>query len=104
MTKDSVKEDVRQYNSLLERYSKLNSEDYTGAYDISQKALILSDRWNEIQVNANKLDLGDLSKTDFQKWAYGRYRTMQLAHEHSRSIWRMGEQFARQNQYPEKGK
>jgi hypothetical protein len=94
--KEKVKEDVAQYNELLNAYSRITTEDYLTAFEISQKALVLSDRWNEIQVQAGKNDIGELSKTDFQKWAYGKYRTMQLLHEHTRSIWRVGEDFAKE--------
>ncbi len=94
--KDQVKQDVKQYNALLNRYELLNSEDFATAFDIARTALILADRWNEVQVQAAKHDIGDLSKTDFQKWAYGKYRQLHLVHEHARSIWRMGEQFSKE--------
>jgi len=95
--KTDIAEDVKQYNHLLKRYEQLNSEDFVTAFDIAQKAIILSDRWNELQVLVSKNDIGDLTKTDFQKWAYGKYRQLHLIHEHSRAIWRMGENYNKAN-------
>ena len=46
--------------------------------------------------NAGKLaSIKEVNKTDLSKWAYQRYRQLQLMHEHARSIWRIGEDFAK---------
>ena len=78
------------------KYLNLTSEDYKTAYEITVKSWALAQRWSDISANAGKLaSIKEVNKTDLSKWAYQRYRQLQLMHEHARSIWRIGEDFAK---------
>jgi len=92
-------QEVEQHDEIMLRYLKLTTENFATAFKLAQKSLSLSDRWNDIAADAKKVATAHgLNKTDIQKWAYGKYRNMHLAHEHCRSIWRSGEDFNRQMQ------
>ena len=89
-------EESAEYYSLLLAYARLTEENLTDAFWIAQKALILSDRYNTISNDAAKIDcIKDAKRTDIKAFFYGRYRTLQLCHEHARSIWKSGSDNAR---------
>jgi hypothetical protein len=89
-------EESAEYYSLLLAYAKLKDESFIDAFWIAQKALILSDRYNTISTDAAKLDtVKNGNRTDIKAFFYGRYRTLQLCHEHARSIWKSGNDSAR---------
>lgn len=82
-------EDCRQFNNLFKRYKDKSVEDLEELHSISTIALILSQRWCEIQSNASILakETGT-SKTDFQQWAYQHYRNLQEMHIDCRSLYK----------------
>lgn len=91
-----LEEDCRQYDSLFARYHRLKSDDFTGAWEISQTALVLADRWNDINLqSAQMANAGDYKKSDFSQWAYGRYMLLRQMHEKARMVWNKGETDAR---------
>ncbi len=85
-------EESAEYYSLLLAYAKLKGdESFVDAFWIAQKALVLSDRYNTISTDATKLDtVKNGTRTDIKAFFYGRYRTLQLCHEHARIIWKSG--------------
>ena len=82
-------EDCRQFNDLFKRYEDKSIEDLEELHSISTIALILAQRWCEIQSNASILakEIG-ANKTDFQQWAYQHYRNLQEMHIDCRSLYK----------------
>ena len=93
MFEDLLKEDCKQYRELAKRYLQVSTEQVVELFEIKKKAWALAQRWSDIQSNATKYAVeNSISKTDFSTWAYQRYRQLQLMHEDSRMMWRMGEE------------
>lgn len=82
-------DDCKQFNELFDRYKKKKIEDLEELHNISTMALILAQRWCEIQSNASVIakEVG-ASKTDFQQWAYQHYRNLQEMHIDCRSLYK----------------
>ena len=58
-------------------------------HNIATIALILAQRWCEIQSNASIIaKQRNVSKTDFQQWAYQHYRNLQEMHIDCRSLYK----------------
>lgn len=84
-----VKDDCKQYKIICSYYGNKNPEDTDLLYAISSNALILSSRWSDIASNASVYAKQyGISKTDFQQWAYQRYRTLQEIHTDCRVYFR----------------
>ena len=82
-------EDCEQFNELFKRYKIKRVEDLEELHSISTLALILAQRWCEIQSNASIIAKENgLSKTDFQQWAYQHYRNLQEMHIDCRSLYK----------------
>ena len=86
-------EEAREYYNVLYEYAHLSDNSFAKAHTIAIKSLILSDRYNTISNDANKLDSIKLgAKTDRQKFFYGRYRILREIHTHARVLWKAGEE------------
>lgn len=84
-----VPEDTKQFKDLFRRYSHKRIEDLNELYDISTTALILCQRWCEIQSMASVIAKENgCSKSDFQTWAYQHYRNLQEMHVDCRSLYK----------------
>lgn len=82
-------EDCKQFRDLFSRYKSKRVEDLEELHSISTLALILAQRWCEIQSNASIIAKENgLSKTDFQQWAYQHYRNLQEMHIDCRSLYK----------------
>lgn len=82
-------DDCKQFNELFDRYKKKKIEDLEELHNISTMALILAQRWCEIQSNASVISKETgTSKTDFQQWAYQHYRNLQEMHIDCRSLYK----------------
>jgi hypothetical protein len=89
-------EDIDQYYEFANSFAMLNSEDYTTAYNLSIKAWVLAERWNDIMAQASKLAiLKNVNKTDLKDYCYGKYRQLHLAHEFTRCVYNKGERQTR---------
>lgn len=85
-------EDAEEYYKLATEFINLDPINYGQAFEVSQKAWAIAERMNELMVNSSKIaSLRDIAKTDLQKYFYGKYRQMQLAHEFARIVWNKGE-------------
>lgn len=83
------KEDLEQYQTLLENYESLVQEDGETAYELAKMMIITADRWNEIAFNSTKYSKEvNLSKTEFYQWAYHRYRILMTLHEYCRVVYK----------------
>ena len=84
-----VPEDTRQFKELFKRYRDKKLEDLNELYEISTTALILAQRWCEIQSIASVIAReNNVSKTDFQTWSYQHYRNLQEMHVDCRSLYK----------------
>lgn len=91
-----LKEDLEQYQVILDSYELLSSEDGDTAYKLAQMAIIQADRWSEISVNASKIGKEvNVAKTDLYNYAYHKYRVLMTIHEFCRVVYRQCEEQAR---------
>lgn len=91
-------EDCNQFRELFTRYKNKRIEDLDELHSISTLALILAQRWCEIQSNASILAKENkASKTDFQQWAYQHYRNLQEMHIDCRSLYKSAKEDLKAN-------
>ena len=93
-------DELKSVLNLKLRYAKLQDNNFAEAFDISKKALVYADRWSEITLDAQKLQLlkddGVMQKErPFRDRCYQIYRNLQEMHIHCRQIWNKGEEQAR---------
>lgn len=83
------KEDIEQYNNILNSYEDMSSEDMQTAYDLAKLTILTADRWNEIALNASKIGREvECAKTDIYNYAYHKYRILMTLHEFCRVIYK----------------
>lgn len=76
-----VKEDCKQFDEISRCYQNKTPEDMDTLYVLTSQSLMLSQRWSDIASNSSLYAKKyGFSKTDFQQWAYQRYRTLQEMH------------------------
>lgn len=93
-----VKDDTEMFKNLFKRYARKNLENLNELYEISTTALILAQRWCEIQSMANVIAKeNNCSKTDFQTWAYQHYRNLQEMHIDCRSLYKCSREDLKNN-------
>ena len=93
---EKLKEDIKQYEEVIDIYSNLNTTDIELAYDLAIKSLLLADTWNEIMLNCTDLKTElSMSKTSLEKWSYHKYRILMTIHEFCRVVWRQGKEESR---------
>ena len=91
-------EDCNQFRELFKRYQDKRIEDIDELHQISTLALILAQRWCEIQSNATVYaKKNNLNKTDFQQWAYQHYRNLQEMHIDCRSLYKCAREDLKSN-------
>ena len=85
------KEDLEMYRNLVEEFKNLQGNDFSTAYTLSQDALIMADRWNEIMLNSVKYskDL-ECTKTDFSNYCYQKFKMLIKIHDFCRVVYRQG--------------
>lgn len=89
--KEQLIEDIKQYNELVADFNRLDSSDYTTAYELSQLALSLADRWNEIMINSVKYSKElEYTKSEFSTYCYQKFKILMKIHEFCRVIYRQG--------------
>ena len=87
----SLEEDIKLYNGLVEDFKNLDSSDYTTAYVLSQLALSLADRWNEIMLQSAKHSKElEYTKSEFTSWCYQKFKILLKIHEMCRMVYRQG--------------
>jgi hypothetical protein len=91
-------EDCNQFRKLAKTYKNLKPEDNKTSYQLTLDSWLLAQRWSEISSNASIIATeNNITKMDFQKWAYEKYRQLQLMHEHCRAVWRTATEELRAN-------
>lgn len=83
--------DIKQYKELVEDFKSLDSSDYATAYALSQLALSLADRWNEIMLQSVKYskEMGT-TKSEFTTWCYQKFKILTKIHDFCRVVYRQG--------------
>ena len=90
---ENLKEDIEQYDLTISTYDNLEPEDVELAYDLAKQSLILANRWNEIMVDSAKYcTLIEVKKSQFENYAYHKYRILMTVHEFCRVVWRQGKE------------
>lgn len=86
-----VKEDCEQYREIFRRYKNKTIDDLDTLCALMNESLMLSQRWSDIQSNSSLYaKTYEISKTDFQNWAYQRYRNLQEMHTDCRVLYKDG--------------
>ena len=85
-----VQEDFNQFRKLSKIFMNVTPEDADTLFELSRESWLLATRWSEIQSNASKIALdNNVTKIDFQNWAYQKYRQLQEMHITTRSWYRL---------------
>ena len=95
---DVCKEDFKQFREISTRFQNIDMTDLDGLNELCIDSWLLATRWSEIQSNSVKLskEFG-INKTDFNTWAYQKYRQLQEMHITVRSWYRMAKEEYRTN-------
>ena len=90
---DVCKEDFQQFREISKRFQNIDMTDLDGLNELCIDSWLLATRWSEIQSNSIKLskEFG-INKTDFNTWAYQKYRQLQEMHITTRSWYRMAKE------------
>ena len=88
-----VKEDFAQYREIAKRFRDVQMENCFELQQLTIDSWLLANRWSEIQSNSIKIskEFG-INKTDFNTWAYQKYRQLQEMHITTRSWHRMAKE------------
>lgn len=88
---NNLDEDIKNYKGLLEGFKSLDSSDFTTAYSLSQVALIMADRWNEIMLNSVKYSKElEVTKSEFTSYCYQKFKMLMKIHDFCRVVYRQG--------------
>lgn len=90
-------EDFNQYREISKRFQNVRMENPSELNELTRDTWLLASRWSEIQSMASKIGQEcNVSKTDFQNWAYQKYRQLQELHITCRSWYRLAVEEERQ--------
>lgn len=85
-----VQEDFNQFREISKTFMNVSPEDAGTLFQLSLDSWLLATRWSEIQSNASKIAIdNNVTKIDFQNWAYQKYRQLQEMHITTRSWYRL---------------
>ncbi len=86
-----LNEDIKCYEDLIKDFKVLESSDFTTAYKLSQSALVMADRWNEIMVNSVRYSKElEITKSEFTNYCYQKFKMLMKIHDFCRMIYRQG--------------
>jgi hypothetical protein len=89
--KEQLEKDIKLYDGLVEDFNNLDSSDFTSAYKLSQLALSLADRWNEIMLNSVKYSKElEYTKSEFTTYCYQKFKILMKIHDFARIVYRQG--------------
>lgn len=84
----NIEEDLKICKEIIEQYKNLTSEDGEGAFKLSQIALTMYDRLNEIRIQVNNLKLKEKqTKSDLKEFLRSKMKVMEYIHIESRAIF-----------------
>ena len=88
-----VQEDFNQFRQISKKFMEVVPEDAKTLFELSRDSWLLATRWSEIQSNASKIAIdNNVTKMDFQNWAYQKYRQLQEMHITCRSWYRLAKE------------
>lgn len=84
----NIEEDLKICKDIMVQYKKLTTEDGEGAFKLSQVALAMYDRLNEIRIQVNTLKLQEKqTKSDLKEFLRSKMKVMEYIHIESRAIF-----------------
>lgn len=86
----NIEADLRICNEIVEQYKKMTTENIEGAFKLSQLAIGMYDRINEIRLQISTLDkkdLGKYNKSDLKEYLRSKMKLMEYIHVQSRAIY-----------------
>ena len=84
-----VPEDFKQYREISKQFKNIDMTNIDGLRQLTIDSWLLATRWSEIQSNSIIFKDKNINKTDFQNWAYQKYRQLQELHITCRSWYRL---------------
>ena len=84
-----VPEDFKQYREISKQFKNIEMTNIDGLRQLAIDSWLLATRWSEIQSNSTIFKDKKINKTDFQQWAYQKYRQLQELHITCRSWYRL---------------
>lgn len=86
-----IEEDLKIYDTIIDEFKNLSSSDFTTAYSLSQDALVIADRWNEIMLNSAKYSKElEYNKSEFTNYCYQKFKMLMKIHDFCRVVYRQG--------------
>lgn len=83
-----IEEDMKICNDIKEQFNNLTDGDITAAFKVSQLALGMYDRVNELRLQVNIVGIKDKhTKTDIKEYLRGKMKLMEYIHVQSRAIY-----------------
>lgn len=86
----NIAEDLKICNEIVEIYKRMTTENVEGAFELSQMAISVYDRINEIRLQISTLDkkdLGKYNKSDLKEYLRSKMKLMEYIHVQSRAIY-----------------
>ncbi|MBS6504428.1 MAG: hypothetical protein KH415_22960 [Clostridium sp.] len=86
----NLEADLKLCNEIVERYREMTSENIEGAFKLSQLAIGMYDRINEIRLRVSTLDkkeLGKYNKSDLKEYLRSKMKLMEYIHVQSRAVF-----------------
>lgn len=86
----NIEADLKICNEIVEQYKKMTTENIEGAFKLSQLAIGMYDRINEIRLRISTLDkkeLGKYNKSDLKEFLRSKMKLMEYIHVQSRAIY-----------------
>lgn len=89
----NIEPDIKICNEIVEQYKRMTSEDIEGAFKLSQLAIGMYDRINEIRLQISVLDkqaLREYNKSDLKEYLRSKMKLMEYIHVQSRAVFIAG--------------
>ena len=86
----NLEADLKICNEIVERYKRMTTENIEGAFELSQMAISVYDRINEIRLQVSTLDksaLGKYTKSDLKEYLRSKMKLMEYIHVQSRAVF-----------------
>lgn len=84
----NIEEDIKIFKDIMDQYKKLTSEDIEAALKISQLALGMYDRLNELRLQVNVESLNNKNtKSDIKEYLRSKMKCMEHVYVGSRAMF-----------------
>lgn len=87
----NIEPDIKNCKDILEQYKRMETDENPEiAFKLSQLALAMYDRLNEIRLyvsTADKKELGEYTKTDLKEYLRSKMKVMEYVHIESKHIF-----------------